>query len=174
MKIGSYKNIILIMVLLLSFNSNPPSISQDFMSNNMLEKGTIAPKFELLNSDNASIKLSDYKGKVVLLDFWYVGCKPCIKVYADIQNIQKELGKENFVVLGMNPFNRKSQINRYKKKYNYSDMALICTDKVKDAYKVRAYPSIYLIDKDGKIAFASAGYYAEFREKLKAEIKKIM
>ena len=72
----------------------------------------------------------------------------------------------------MNPINRKNKINKFKRKHNYKDITTICRKtSIKNDYKISAYPTIYIIDQQGKIAFASAGYYSELKSKMRDVLK---
>jgi peroxiredoxin len=147
------------------------SNAQNYISQGLLKVGTAAPNFKLISSNGDSVNLSDYKGEFVLLDFWYVGCKPCIKAYWDIDSLKQELGNKRFVVLGMNAINRSNKINRFKDKYNYKDEVAICRKtSIIDDYKISAYPTIYIVNKEGKIVFASAGYYSDLKKKIREVI----
>ncbi|RLD40343.1 MAG: hypothetical protein DRI86_15430, partial [Bacteroidetes bacterium] len=130
------------------------------------QKDGIAPNFSLITASGDSIRLSDYKGKIVILDFWYVGCSPCVKAYRDIKTLEEKLGKNKFIIIGMNPITRERKINRYIKKGEYSDIVTICSKKIKNQYQVKSYPTIYVIDKQGKIALATAGYYDDLKIKI--------
>jgi peroxiredoxin len=145
--------------------------SQNYLEKNLLKKDNIAPVFSLLTASGDSINLSDYKGKVVILDFWYVGCSPCVKAYRDIKALEEKLGKDKFVIIGMNPVTRKNKILRYIKKGKYNDTVAICSKTIRDQYKVKAYPTIYVISKQGKIALATAGYYNELKSKIEKVVK---
>ncbi len=144
----------------------------DFISSNLLKNGTPAPYFEGESIDGRTISFSDYRGKIVLLDWWYVGCKPCIKSMRDIQLIQDKLGKDAFVILGMNPISKARAIKRFIRKYNYNHTVLMPESKIKDAYKIRAYPSIYIIGKNGRIIYAKAGYSPDFAPEMEQIIVK--
>jgi len=158
-----------LLFVLLIFTVNI-AFSQNYFEASLLQKDSIAPDFELITLDGDSIHLSDYKGKVVILDFWYVGCRPCLKAYMDIKALEEELGANKFVVLGMNPVTRIKKIKRYIKKGKYDDMVVICSKEVKNNYKIKAYPTIYVIDKQGKIVLATAGYYSNLKENLRKVI----
>ena len=140
--------------------------SQNYLETNLLQKDGIAPNFSLITASGDSIRLSDYKGKIVILDFWYVGCSPCVKAYRDIKTLEEKLGKNKFIIIGMNPITRERKINRYIKKGEYSDIVTICSKKIKNQYQVKSYPTIYVIDKQGKIALATAGYYDDLKIKI--------
>lgn len=174
MKYNKITYSILALLLLMFLPSNLMNLQhekRDFISSNLLAVGTPAPYFEGLNVEGKTIRYSDYRGKLILLDWWYVGCKPCIKSMNDIDKLQDELGEENFTIIGMNPISKPNAIKRFMKKYNYHHEVILPNSTFKDAYNIRAYPTLYLIGKDGRILFARAGYSADFTAELKQAIK---
>ncbi|MCK5857423.1 MAG: TlpA family protein disulfide reductase [Bacteroidales bacterium] len=129
------------------------------LNNGMLKPGEIAPPFALKNTINETISLSDYRGKLILLDFWYAACKPCIKASVGLENLHQKYAKRGLVVLGMNTMDSAAKIKRHNKKHKVSYPSVMCTRAMKTTYKVRSFPSFYLIDENGKIVFSSSGYY---------------
>ncbi len=148
-------------------------VRPNFISANLLKAGTKAPLFTLRSSTKLTISLNKYKGKVILLDWWYIGCSPCIKAHKDLMLLKQQYG-DSLVILGMNPINRHGQINRFKRKHNYTDTVLMATKEVKKAYKIRAFPTIYLINKEGYISYSTAGYYQNLRGELQSAIQKAL
>lgn len=117
-----------------------------------------APDFTLSDSKGASIRLSDYKGRVVLLDFWATWCHGCnieIPWYMEFQQKYKDKG---LAVIGVamdddgwksvRPFSD-------EKKINY--MIVVGNQGLAKQYGVDALPVTLLIDRDGKIAESHAG-----------------
>ncbi len=160
-------------MVFLSFNIVDVSLQKhDFISSNLLEEGTPAPYFEAVNLDGDIIRYTDYKGKIVLLDWWYVGCKPCLKSMNDIQKIQDELGENSFTIIGMNPISKPRAIKRFRKKHNYPHEILMPEKNIVKNYHVRAYPTLYLLGANGRIVYARAGYSSDFSLELKKIIQK--
>ena len=147
---------------------NEPEIFQ--LNRGMLIAGTLAPDFTLKNTEDQTVSLADFKGKLLLLDFWYAACKPCIKASVGLENLHKKYTKRGLVVLGMNTMDNASKINRHNRKHNVSYESLLCTRDIKAKYKIRSYPSFYLIDRSGKIVFSSSGYYVGIEKDIELAI----
>ena len=146
---------------------NPASFQ---LNKNMLHAGDVAPNFSLKDANGNTINLSDLKGKIVLLDFWYVACKPCIKASYKLDELQKEFAERGVIVLGMNTMDKDDKIRRHNKKHGISYKSVICTREMKAKYKIKSYPSFYLIDQSGTIIFSTSGYSADLKSELKSAI----
>ncbi len=86
--------------------------------------------------------------------------------------VQKELKLNNLEIIGMNPLNRKWQIRRFVKKYDYKNINLYCSKEVASKYFVRYYPTIYIINVNGVIMYSNTGFSSNFKEEFKAAIQK--
>src|SRR5689334_22756020 len=67
----------------------------------LLAKGTAAPDFTAQRPDNSPVKLSDFRGKVVLVDFWSTWCGPCKATMPHMEKLHKKLEAQGLVVLGV-------------------------------------------------------------------------
>jgi peroxiredoxin len=117
--------------------------------------GAIAPEIVLNDADGTEIRLSDYRGKTVLVDFWASWCAPCRKANPKLEVLYQKYKENDFVILGVSLDTKKaSWINAVQKdKITYpqvNDPALWDSTAAK-AYGVEALPSSFLIDKDGII-----------------------
>ena len=77
------------------------------------EAGKAAPEFQLPNLKQESVKLSEYKGKVVYLDFWASWCGPCKKTFPWLNELQKKYGKDGFEVVGVNVDAKKADADKF-------------------------------------------------------------
>src|SRR5690606_36824638 len=96
------------------------SLLDNRSSTTLLPNGAKAPDWELLNSDGIKKRLSDFKGKAVVLDFWATWCAPCVQAQPLLQSIHDKY--KDVVFLGMN-YNDKAGINlndyKEEKKISY-------------------------------------------------------
>jgi thiol-disulfide isomerase/thioredoxin len=138
--------------------------NSSFSNSGLLSIGTMAPAWELINSDGKKRSSNDYKGKVIIMDFWATWCAPCINAQPKLQSIHENY--KNVVVLGMDYNDYKGiDLNAYKKKKKLSYEMLLKSESISEVYQVRALPTVYVIDKFGKIIYAALGY-SEAEEKL--------
>jgi peroxiredoxin len=117
-----------------------------------------APTFTLSDSKGASVRLSDYKGRVVLLDFWATwcgGCKTEIPWYMEFQTKYKDKGL-SVIGVSLDEDGWKS-VKPFieEKKMNY--VVVVGNEDVAKLYAVNGLPMTLLIDRNGKIAESHAG-----------------
>jgi thiol-disulfide isomerase/thioredoxin len=115
-----------------------------------------APAFEVDSYTSAGkVKLSDLKGKVVLLSFWYPGCGPCRGEMPHIEAALKGIDRNKLVYLGVNGLrDQDGFVLPFMKGTGYSFTPLGASGGITEAYGVRAYPTNLLIDQDGNIAYS--------------------
>jgi len=115
-----------------------------------------APPFSLgLYTSEGKASLSDYRGKVILLTFWFPGCGPCRGEFPHFETVMDKFKGKDVAYLGINVFpEQDSYVVPFMKGTRYSFTPLRGTsDWARDAYKVRGEPENFLIDQDGNIVF---------------------
>lgn len=108
--------------------------------------------FSLADEGGKKHSLSQYRGKVVLINFWASWCVACIQEMPALNNLYRHLGAENFVVLGINAEDKLERVLQVKKKTGVEFPLLL--DKaqlVTKAYKVSALPQTFVVDRAGNL-----------------------
>ncbi|MFQ6092640.1 MAG: redoxin domain-containing protein [bacterium] len=120
------------------------------------EKYPEAPDFELEDIEGRKVKLSDMRGKVVVLNFWHTGCAPCkVEIPALNKLVEEFEGKEvTFLAIS---FQGRGHLERFLKKHPFSYRILHSGKKVVSLYKVWGYPVHVVIDKKGRIRYQRSG-----------------
>lgn len=164
------------------FGYQPTSEGKESRSNGYRQKenlvmnkdsGTKAPDFILKSTGGKRIKLSDYKGKIVILDFWATWCPPCRKGIPDLINIQKTY-KKNLVVIGISlDTGTKSDVIPFMKKYGINYNVVYADNEVVQNYgNIQAIPTSFIIDKKGNIVTSFVGL--QEKEAFVNEINKLL
>ncbi len=133
----------------------------------LLKNGAVAPSFVAEKWGGGDLRLADYKGKVVILDFWATWCGPCQKSMPHIEKVNKMVQGQDVVVLGVCVWDDKSAytewIPKNQDKYSFQfafDPAGRATANSIAAklFNVNGIPTTYIIDKNGNVADAIVGY----------------
>ena len=146
----------------------------------MLHEGDNAPLFAgSFYQDGKDFKLEDYIGKkVILLDFWYTHCPPCVQAIPDISKFNAEMQDKGLVIFGLNSVDNQSRnmdnLKRFLSNREISYDIIMTQPEVDKAYKIQGYPSMYVIGLDGKIAYVEVGYEAESFAELKDKVMALL
>jgi len=118
-----------------------------------------APDFQLQTLDGRTVKLSDYRGKRVVLNFWATFCEPCRKEMPAIETLWQKFSDKGLVVLAVAADRgRASVVEDYIHKGRFSFPVLLDPDgNVRNRYEVQALPTTYLIDTEGRFLGRAKG-----------------
>jgi cytochrome c biogenesis protein CcmG/thiol:disulfide interchange protein DsbE len=117
-----------------------------------------APDFTLRNSKGASVKLSTYKGKVVLLDFWVTWCEGCKVEIPWYMDFRKKYKKNGLAVVGVSMDEDGSKsVTPFPKKKKVNSPVVVGDWDLASKFGISALPVTLLIDRDGKIADLHTG-----------------
>lgn len=127
---------------------------EEFEAEVGLEKGNIAPDFELETLDGEAVKLSDYRGEKVLLNFWATWCPPCRAEMPDMQKVHEE-NRDDGVILAVNVRETEqsdTNVKNFIDEYGISFEVLSDADTVvSNIYNAHQLPTSYFIDSEGRI-----------------------
>ncbi len=135
-----------------------------------------APDFPLSTfPDNTEINLKDFKGRVVYLDFWATWCPPCRKSFPWMDEMHERYKDEGLIIIAVTVDKKREQIEQFIKK---TEPAFIIAHDpagtVAKAYKIRAMPTSYLINKNGQLVMTHAGFRSIDKDKLETTIQSLL
>lgn len=134
-------------------------------------KGRQAPDFTLQDLQGKPVKLSDFRGKAVLLNFWATFCGPCKVEMPWLVELQKQYGPQGFEIVGVAlDDSGKDKIEKFAKEMGVNYTILQGQDAVGDAYGAVGLPATYYIDRSGKIIDSALGLVS--RREIEDNIKK--
>jgi thiol-disulfide isomerase/thioredoxin len=115
--------------------------------------GNLAPDFELQTLDGNNLKLSDLRGKAVLLNFWATYCGPCKIEMPWFVELQKEYGPQGFQIVGVAMDDASTEdIAKFAKEMGVNYPILLGKESVGESYGgVNALPTTFFLDRDGKL-----------------------
>jgi len=113
----------------------------------------LAPDFSIKDITGKTITLSDYRGKVVILDFWDTWCPPCRRGIPDFIDLYNEYKDSGFVIIGL-AFGREGEqkVKDFVKEYGMNYPVVVATQEVGEAYgPIRSIPTAFIISKKGEV-----------------------
>jgi peroxiredoxin len=135
--------------------------------------GQKAPLFSGKDTKDNEIKLADYRGKIVLLDFWASWCAPCQQEFPFLIGLYNEFKKEDFIVLAINIDDKKeNMMNFLLKKYGTNTFPVIFDQekKIPPLYDLQAMPTSLFIDKEGTVRYVHNGFNETSAKEFKKEL----
>jgi peroxiredoxin len=139
----------------------------------LLAENTLAPAWSSISPERKPVTSSDYKGKIVLTDFFYKDCYPCMKAIPALESLYHQYKSHGLQVIGIDPVDSLNNgIKHFILKAGITYPVVI--DEIHEIpknYHVSGYPTLYLTGKDGKVLFAIDGYDESVEAKLEKIIK---
>ena len=115
----------------------------------------VVPDFSAADLDGKPISLQDYRGKVVLLDFWAVWCGPCLGEMPNVKRVYNTYKDQGFDIIGVSLDTDEARLRNYLKKNNILWRQIFSGQKwnspLAKQYHIRSIPAPWLIDKDGTL-----------------------
>jgi thiol-disulfide isomerase/thioredoxin len=135
--------------------------------------GQTAPLFKLSDLDGREISLENFKGKIVLLDFWATWCAPCRMTMPVIEKLAKEY-PDDMVVLAVNLHESKDAVEKYAFEHAISTQILLDEEGMVSAtYGAYAIPMNFLIDRSGVVRHIQTGYGSNMASRMRAQIEQL-
>ena len=134
-----------------------------------------APDFTLPGNSGKNLKLSEFRGQVVLLNFWASWCGPCRQEMPALEKLQQRYQKLGFTILGVNVEEDSRQARAMLRDLRVSFPILFDTqNRVSQLYHVSAMPTTVIIDRDGNMRYLHKGYKPGDERIYKKWVKKLV
>jgi thiol-disulfide isomerase/thioredoxin len=146
-----------------------------FSPASVLRQETKAPQFELKDLDGRTVRLSDYQGKVVLINFWATWCPPCRAEMPDLVRLQREHGEDLQIIGVTYPPEKKARVRRFARSLKVNYPIILGTREIKACFSSEeTLPLTVVINRDGKVSDIISGILLreEFDEKIKPLLTK--
>ena len=137
--------------------------------------GQAAPDFALVSNTGETVRLSDQRGKVVMLNFWASWCGPCRKEMPLLDELYRRYSAAGFMLYGVNVEEDSTDAKKLVKELGVTFSILFDTQsQAGTLYNIDAMPTTIVIDKKGEIRFVNRGYKAGDEVKYREEIRELI
>ncbi|TAL70893.1 MAG: TlpA family protein disulfide reductase [Bacteroidetes bacterium] len=168
------KSIIIILIIILFGKLNQLSVLAE---DNDIKVGNSAPDFSGVTIDGREMKLSEFKGRVILLDFWASWCAPCQKELPYLMQLFDDNDDKNFMIIAVNIDKKIEQAQKFLDKLKEKAHFPIIWDSksvIPALYKIESMPTTIFIDKTGVIRYIHTGFTDSSKEILKQELEELL
>ncbi len=148
-----------------------PSFSENKTSS--LQIGQTAPSFSVSRLNGKPFKLEDYKGKIVLIDFWATWCPPCIAEIPHYLSLKEKYKQSAFEIIGLSVDADPKTVRAFIKQHRLTYPVAMSLSEIEAAYGgIRSIPTTIVLDKNHNVAEIITGYRDQ--EYFEALIKKLL
>ena len=136
-----------------------------------------APDFTLKDMDEDSHRFSDYRGRVVILNFWATWCPPCRREMPSMQRLYEKYKDDGFTVIAVNQMEDPGHVFAFIGQLDTDPTFPMLFDpdsQVSQTYGVKGLPTTFLIDKRGRIRYRAIGGREFDHPEVEAQIQKLM
>lgn len=135
--------------------------------------GTQAVDFNAVDLKGKKYNLSELKGKVVVLNFWFVECKPCVMEMPDLNELVDEFNGKEVIFLAI-AMNKKEQLKKFLKTTDFIYKVISNGQSISESYGIKGFPTNVIIDQIGVIQYVSTGIGPNNKANLLKEINNLL
>ncbi|OGU17339.1 MAG: hypothetical protein A2X61_06815 [Ignavibacteria bacterium GWB2_35_12] len=142
-----------------------------------IKVGNMAPDFKGETIDGKELNLSDYKGRVVLLDFWASWCGPCQKELPFLFQLYDDNDDKNFIIIAVNIDKKLNSAQKFLDKLTEKAHFPIVWDSksvIPSLYQIESMPTTIFIDKIGTIRYIHTGFNDSSKDMLRLELEELL
>jgi len=140
-----------------------------------IKKGIKAPDFDIPNIEKGRIKLSNYRGKAVMLDFWSVGCPPCIEATALLQKLYVKYQRKGLMVIGINVDPYPEMVKKFVQRARLTyPIGIANSELIKNYGGLPTIPQSFLVDRNGILAKQYDGFGALSAYQMERDIRRAL
>ncbi len=152
-------------------SDNPILIEKNPEAN--FEDGELAKDFLATDLNGNNIKLSDLRGKVVVLNFWFIKCKPCITEMPHLNELKELYSNDDVEFLAIT-FDKKEMVEQFLDDHPFNYTITANASDAINIYGVNSFPTNMVINQKGGIVLKEIGYRTNIKDVLKASIDKLL
>ncbi|MGE6763236.1 TlpA family protein disulfide reductase [Corallococcus interemptor] len=145
----------------------------------LVPDGVSPPTFQLTKHEGGSLALADLKGRVVMLDFWATWCPPCREEMPSLVKLAKEYESQGLVFVAASRDDGPTapqEVDYFLQRFQpeLRPYVVYADDDVARAFQVNALPTLYFLDRDGKVIDAQRGMLSEdgLRRRIERALKR--
>lgn len=137
--------------------------------------GDLAPNFTLKSATGTNLRLSEFRGEVVMINFWATWCGPCRQEMPLLEKLYSRYRDVGFALLGVNIDGKSTTAKAMAKRLKVNYPILFDSDKnVSKLYDVNAMPTTVMVDRDGRVRHIYRGYLPGHEDKYRAKIRGLL
>jgi thiol-disulfide isomerase/thioredoxin len=135
-------------------------------------------KGQYLSKNKSEFDLANFSENIIILDFWYRTCPPCIKSIPQLNNIYKKYELEGVKLFGINDIDTDSLSREllipFRQKENINYPIILTNKSISEKYKIIGYPTLYIINKNGEIEYSKLGYSENLEKEVDSILNKML
>lgn len=149
-----------------SINLNEKGLSENFNLNKKI------PKFEITDIEGNVISSEEMKGKVIVLNFWFIKCPPCRKEIPELNKLVESFNGKGVKFISITTDSKKEILNFFEKnRFNYTHVA---SKSFIRKHRISEFPTNIVVDRNSNISFLEVGGRKDILEILESEINKAL